>query len=1073
MPDAQNSSSRRKTVGVFAARLSRAWGAEFMTGIMEAAEEKDVNVVSFVGGDLLSIPFADQSQPSYGLYDLIDPGLVDGLLLCSDLALGSTHDEIQKFCKTLAPIPVVSHAIEADGVSAFATDDLGGMRAAVRHLIEVHGYKRIAFIRGLAGHTEAERRYQAYREELEAQAIQPDERLILNGDYSAESGRQAVRTLFGERAARVDAIVAANDRMAFGAMEVLGQRGVRVPDQIALVGFDDISEADSLGVPLTTVRQPFYSLGRQAFLGLMKRMQGEQLPALTVLPASLVVRWSCGCLPESVQRAILKSAEVAQTGRLDGSAHKREAAVRAMTSAADIPENHRSQAQFKDVFGRTWDVLLASLREEDKSDAFLKMIQSSIELMQQHGRDASHWHNLISILRKHTLGGVQSEATALRAENLFQQARMLAGELSQRAQAYRRLQNERQEEMLGSFGFSIAPVMSLKELGDAITRNFPTLGIGRWYVMVYNEAGTSGSNASPQEYSLLLQYDQDRLEIPDHPPRHAAGHLIPQGKTPEDRRYSAIVMPLTLARNRFGFMWTEVGPRDWEIYVRVRNLVSSALLRTMLAQQREQAQLEVERLLEEARGRAVDLAAARDEAEKTAQENARLYEREQLSRHGVEALARASRQLSMLAKVDEVPQQILEQLSTILQFERGIVFLEDVNSNPYVAAHVGLPADARVSELRYLVETDQMNDMYDAVARMREPIQIGDVSTMQGWKQPTWLPLDHSWLGLPLFYKDRIMGMLVITRHKPWAFNRDAALVGKAFAVQAAIALENSHLYDEVNKFNQMMERMVAEKVEELNSAYIALEQHDQNKSKFINVAAHELRTPLTVIKGYLGMLNAEPAIATNETLMKAVEGVLQGTNRLHQIVNSMLDVARLENQVVLPHIEPVDIGPILRILQKEYADDLAARRLTLNLDPSIKELPALLADPELMKKAFEQVLVNSIKFTPDGGVIAVSAASVQDEQLGACGEIRVSDTGIGIDPANHKIIFDKLHQLGKVEFHSSSRVNFKGGGPGLGLAIAAGIIKAHQGKIWVESPGFDEQKLPGSTFLMRIPLAK
>jgi signal transduction histidine kinase len=679
-------------------------------------------------------------------------------------------------------------------------------------------------------------------------------------------------------------------------------------------------------------------------------------------------------------------------------------------------------------------------------------------------------------MRKHALGGIQNETAALRAENLFQQARMLAGELSQRAQAFRRLQIEREEQMLGGFGFSIAPAMSLQEIGDAVSKNFPVMGIERWYVMYYSDvtAPDSISSPPPQDYSVLLQYDQKQFETPQKKARLGTGRLIPQGGAPQDRRYSAIVMPLALARNRFGFMWTEMGPRDWEIYGRVRNLLSSALLRTMLAQQREQAQREVERLLEDARQRASELALARDSAEKAAAINASLYEREQTSRAAMEALARASRQLSSLGKVEEVPQQILEELSAIIPFDRGMVFLEDVNGVPNLAAHTGLPVGAPVSELRYLVlAEDQTNDLYDAVARMKEAIQIGDVGAMQGWQQPDWLPLDRSWLGLPLFYKNKIMGMLVVTREKPWAFNRDAALVSKAFAVQAAIALENAHLYDEVTRFNQMMERMVAEKVEELNAAYTALDQHDKNKSRFINVAAHELRTPLTVIKGYLGMLQADKAIESNPLLMKAVEGVSQGSSRLHQIVNSMLDVARLENQTIVPHIEPVGVGPILRMIQKEYTDDLAARRLTITLDDSIDLLPPLAADPELLQKAFDQVIVNAIKFTPDGGLVNVSAGVMQENGQGACGEIRIRDTGIGIDPANHKIIFDKLHQLGKVEFHSSSRTNFKGGGPGLGLAIAAGIVKAHHGKIWVESPACDEEKLPGSTFFMRIPLAK
>ena len=124
------------------------------------------------------------------------------------------------------------------------------------------------------------------------------------------------------------------------------------------------------------------------------------------------------------------------------------------------------------------------------------------------------------------------------------------------------------------------------------------------------------------------------------------------------------------------------------------------------------------------------------------------------------------------------------------------------------------------------------------------------------------------------------------------------------------------------------------------------------------------------------------------------------------------------------------------------------------------------------MKKALDNVFVNAIKFTPDGGSIFIDARPIQNGHGEFC-EIRIRDTGIGIDPANHKIVFEKLYQLGKVELHSSGRTKFKGGGPGLGLAISAGIVKAHRGKIWVESPGYDEEKLPGSTFFIQIPLAK
>jgi len=1058
----------RKTIGVFCAQLSRTWGGEFVSGVLEAARDADANIVFFVGGRPAAIGIDGQERPSYGFYDLARRGRFDGLIFAADMGYGLTPEEINRFCQSFGSAPLVSYALPADNVSTVLADNQGGTRALIRHLAAGHGYKRIAFIRGPEGQWEAEERFQAYQAELAAQGIHFDEGLVIDGDFTSESGRSAVRILLDERGLRIDAIAAANDRMAFGALEALQQRGIPVPDSIALTGFDDVSEAQSMGVPLTTVHQSFYRAGRQAFDTLTKVMQNRTVAPVTILQTQMVVRWSCGCLPESVKRAVVLPREVAQTGQLQ---NKRDAAISALFNAGDIPADDRAAAQFRDVFGRTWDVFLASLRDTESSNAFLKMVQSTVEVLERNGRGPTVWNNVLSTFRKYALGGIVSHTTTLHAENLFQQARMLAGELAQRAQAYRRLQFEKREDVLGSFGFSIAPAMRLEEIGEAIARHFPAMGIERWYVMFYSDVSTPGSISSPppESYRLLLQYDDRSFQIPSEKSAIATGRLVPHGKTPEDHRYAALVMPLSLAQNRFGFVWTEIGPTDWDIYLRVKNLLSSALLRTMLAQQRERAQQEVERLLNEARERAGELARAKETAEKAAVANARLFQSEKARRRAAEALARSSRHFSSLITVEKLPQQILEQLAQILPHDRAVLLIEDVNSQPQIHAQSGMPAEIYRSRLRLKVRGA---DFYETVARKGETLLIGDTRLTQGWKQPDWLPPDKSWLGLPLYSKDNVIGMLALSR-AAGTFDEDDALLATTFAMQATVALENARLYGQVTEFNQMMERVVEQRVEELNSAYRTLEKHDKNKSAFIQVAAHELRTPLTVIKGYLGMLKADAAVQGNPLLAQAVEGVMQGTNRLNQVVTSMLDVARLENQVVTPHLEPVLVAPILRMIHQEYARNLTHRSLTLNLEPSINTLPPLLADPELLKKALDHVIVNAIKYTPDGGSVTVSAGIVNDEKLGASGQICVKDTGIGIDPANHKIIFDKLHQLGKVELHSSSRTNFRGGGAGLGLAIAAGIVKALQGHIWVESPGYDEERLPGSTFYIRIPLSR
>ena len=121
--------------------------------------------------------------------------------------------------------------------------------------------------------------------------------------------------------------------------------------------------------------------------------------------------------------------------------------------------------------------------------------------------------------------------------------------------------------------------------------------------------------------------------------------------------------------------------------------------------------------------------------------------------------------------------------------------------------------------------------------------------------------------------------------------------------------------------------------------------------------------------------------------------------------------------------------------------------------------------DPHASMQALRNVLNNAIKYTPDGGSIIMNGRT-----LPGLIEVTIRDTGIGISPEDQAAIFEKFGQLGRVDLHSSGKTKFKGGGPGLGLPIARGILEAHGGSIWVESDGYDEKKCPGSTFHILIP---
>jgi signal transduction histidine kinase len=131
-----------------------------------------------------------------------------------------------------------------------------------------------------------------------------------------------------------------------------------------------------------------------------------------------------------------------------------------------------------------------------------------------------------------------------------------------------------------------------------------------------------------------------------------------------------------------------------------------------------------------------------------------------------------------------------------------------------------------------------------------------------------------------------------------------------------------------------------------------------------------------------------------------------------------------------------------------------------------LENLPPVMGDGRRLHQALWNVLSNAMKYTPDGGRITVSGRQVEDAI-----HLKVQDTGIGIDPEERERIFERFYVLENTLLHRSSKTAFKGGGLGLGLTVARGIIEAHGGKIWAESPGRDEQRLPGTTFHILLPL--
>lgn len=433
-----------------------------------------------------------------------------------------------------------------------------------------------------------------------------------------------------------------------------------------------------------------------------------------------------------------------------------------------------------------------------------------------------------------------------------------------------------------------------------------------------------------------------------------------------------------------------------------------------------------------------------------------------------------SESISNILDMDRLASIAVGIMLEAMQIERGFLFLVDTERQSD-GSRIYKLRSARSPEERQMVAVELEEEGIIASYIMREgkPLLQYDLDLLPAFRTAS--TLERNWFTqlktevyIPIFAKKNWIGLLAFgSKLSGNRYTKEDLTVLSAHANQTAVALENARLVDNLMGLNQEL-RLARRALERNNQE---LQRIDQAKSDFISIASHELRTPLTVIKGYSEMMIGDDRLDNSiKSIMKKIN---EGTIRLHEIMESMFDVAQIDSRSLKPHLQPTDLGQLIKEVCQEQMK--TANEREQNILIALPPLPQVKADANLLIKMFHHIIRNAIKFTPNGGKISIIGhhiPSIINLPNGGV-EIIVSDSGVGVDPNLREIIFTKFYQPGELGKHSTSKSRFKGGGAGLGLALSKGIIEAHNGKIWVESPGYDEVNFPGSQFHIILPLEK
>ncbi len=583
---------RRLTIAMLTSRLDRGFHRAAWLGVADAARERDLNIICFDGGVLRSPDgFATQAN---AVYDLVNPRLIDGLIIWSSaLDWFIKPREMEEFCERYRPLPMVSVARVLKGIPSIVVDNYRGMKEAIIHLIHVHGYRRIVFLRGPEGNREELLRYRAYRDALAESGIPFNSKLVSSyTNWERVDGIAAIHLLMDERrllpGADFEAVVSVGDDMACGAMEALQARGLRVPDDIAIVGFNDDEEGKAIIPSLTTVRQPIEDLGRQAVESLWALLRGDQPPQQITLPLELVVHQSCGCLSPAVTQAAM--GQVVPVSRPSGCGLKEALHADREVIIADMSQAIGAHATKLEIewMERLLDAFIDELEggsQGQVANGFLTVLNGVLRQVMAAGGDVESWQGALSALRRRVSPSLTNKDILFRAEDIWQQARVTIGEAAAGVREYRRFQAEQFARMLGEVSQEIQTASDWRELEDRITRELPRLGILSCYLAVYEDPKL------PTAWShLTLAYDVNgRVELEQGGRRFPSYQLAPEGMLPKERRFSLIVMPLYFRERQLGFALLEMQSRGLAICETLREQLSSAVEGVRLREEIRQA----------------------------------------------------------------------------------------------------------------------------------------------------------------------------------------------------------------------------------------------------------------------------------------------------------------------------------------------------------------------------------------------------------------------------------------------------------------------------------------------------
>jgi DNA-binding LacI/PurR family transcriptional regulator/signal transduction histidine kinase/ActR/RegA family two-component response regulator len=567
----QGTPARRLRIAVLLDNLnafSGGYEAQLRDAIHARCRETGHHLLMIYGGSIgtpQQLDFADNA-----IYGLLRPDSADGIIVVSSLL--STHCGPEGVARVVAPLaraPMCSIGIELPGVPSLVLDNRPGMEGVVEHLVRAHGRRRIAFLTGTMKNPEAEARLEAYQAVLARHGLSRDPDLVARGHFRTNEAKQATEELLA-RGVAFDAVVAANDEMAVGVLDVLRKHGLRVPQDVAVTGFDDLALA-RLGNP------PFDEVAAWALSTIEAQIAGQPVPAQTRVATRFVRRQSCGCGYGAYRRDSQPAtpAPAVDPGPMVDRLAKLWPALAGMLDTA-FPNGDAAASR-----------LLEGLRAElgGCAEAFHQVVSGLLENAGTDNERQRMLHTAICFLRDELRGWANLEVERV----LFEGLNLVALSNATSQMQHRLLLDENYLRLLG-VGQQASIAFDLASLRGALVRGLPGAGVTSACL-----ACVAGPDQNLLQSAMCLRDGEligaDGAEYPAH-------QLLPPGSLTDERRETLLILPLAFESQLLGIVAFSYAD-GVNAYAAFRNEIAAALKSIRLREELVQTSMRHERSVQE------------------------------------------------------------------------------------------------------------------------------------------------------------------------------------------------------------------------------------------------------------------------------------------------------------------------------------------------------------------------------------------------------------------------------------------------------------------------------------------